>query len=452
MPNKKKKGFRRSPLAPVGSKSIRKPNRPQRRMQWTAEQMDAALYSATHDLLSGNKAADLHGVPRSTLKDRLSGRVKHGTKPGPKPYLSAEEEAELTSHLLQAADLGFGKIRRDVKCIVETYARQKNTLKGAAISDGWWNKYLKRNPEISLRCGDSTAGVRMDAINTDNMKAYFDLLRQIYDEHGFESHPECIYNMDETGVPLEPRPPKVVARKGQKKVRYRTSGQKAQITVLGCANAAGQTLPPFIIFAAKQLNPLWTRNEVPGTRYGVSDKGWVDQELFHIWLKEHFLTNAVAQRPLLLLLDGHSSHFEPQSIQFAKDNEIVIFCLPPHTTHECQPLDVGLFGPLKRHWQQACHSFYQKNTTQVISKYNFCQVFKDAWLNAVVPANVCAGFKKAGVYPFNPKAVPVCHEQSKDHDKDAHNGHGKLRSHAFRSGDCYRVCLENNPRDHIKFC
>ena len=54
----------------------------------------------------------------------------------------------------------------------------------------------------------------MDAVNTENMKAYFDLLRQIYDEHGFESCPECICNMDDTGVPLEPRPPKVVARKG----------------------------------------------------------------------------------------------------------------------------------------------------------------------------------------------------------------------------------------------
>ena len=31
--------------------------------------------------------------------------------------------------------------------------------------------------------------------------------------------------MDESGMPLEPRPPKVVARKGQKKVRYQTSGQ-----------------------------------------------------------------------------------------------------------------------------------------------------------------------------------------------------------------------------------
>ena len=143
--------------------------------------------------------------------------------------------------------------------------------------------------------------------------------------------------MDETGVPLEPRPPKVVTRKVQKKVRYRTSGQKAQITVLRCATAAGQTLPPFIIFAAKQLNPLWTRNEVPGTRYGVSDKGWADQELFHIWLKEHLLTNAVAQRPLLLLLDGHSSHFKPQCIQFAKDNGSLSFVSHP-TTYECQPL------------------------------------------------------------------------------------------------------------------
>ena len=81
--------------------------------------MDAALYGVTHDGLSGNKAANLHVVPRSTLKDR---HVKHGTKPGPKPYLTVEEEAELTSHLLQAADIGFSKTRHDVKCIVETYA------------------------------------------------------------------------------------------------------------------------------------------------------------------------------------------------------------------------------------------------------------------------------------------------------------------------------------------
>ena len=41
----------------------------------------------------------------------------------------------------------------------------------------------------------------MDAVNAESMKAYFEP-RQFY-EHGFESHPECVYNMDETGVPLD---------------------------------------------------------------------------------------------------------------------------------------------------------------------------------------------------------------------------------------------------------
>ena len=65
----------------------------------------------------GNKAADLHGVPRSTLKDRLSGRVQHGTKPGPAPYLSKAEESELSAHLVHVANMGYGKTQRDVKCV-----------------------------------------------------------------------------------------------------------------------------------------------------------------------------------------------------------------------------------------------------------------------------------------------------------------------------------------------
>ena len=48
--------------------------------------MLAAIRGIQNDGLSGNQAADLHGIPRSTLKHRLSGRVIHGTKSGPKSY------------------------------------------------------------------------------------------------------------------------------------------------------------------------------------------------------------------------------------------------------------------------------------------------------------------------------------------------------------------------------
>ena len=50
----------------------------------------------------------------------------------------------------------------------------------------------------------------MDAVNSENRAAYFKLLPSIYDEHSFENYPERIYNMDETGLPLDPISPKVI--------------------------------------------------------------------------------------------------------------------------------------------------------------------------------------------------------------------------------------------------
>lgn len=73
----------------------------------------------------------------------------------------------------------------------------------------------------------------------------------MFEEYGFADHPEAIYNMDETDMPLELHPPKIVAKKGQKKVRYQTSGQKQQITIIGHGSATGHVITPFIVFAAK---------------------------------------------------------------------------------------------------------------------------------------------------------------------------------------------------------
>lgn len=77
--------------------------------------------------------------------------------------------------------------------------------------------------------------------------------------------------------PLDSRPPNIIAKRGQKKVRYRTAGNKNQITVIGCANAAGQSVPPMVIFEGTYLNHEWTVGKVPGTFYGTSGKGWTDQ-------------------------------------------------------------------------------------------------------------------------------------------------------------------------------
>ena len=144
---------------------------------------------------------------------------------------------------------------------------------------------------------------------------------------------------------------------------------------------------------------------MPGTTYGLSENGWIDMTLFKEWFFRHFLRHAGTARPLLLLLDGHNSHYNMDVITMARDNIVIIFTLVPHTTHKMQPLDAAVFGPFKSKWQEACHQYIQKHPGRVITKYTFNSIFSEAWLNSLVPANIVSGFKTCGVYLFNPKAV-----------------------------------------------
>ena len=92
--------------------------------------------------LSINKTALLHGVPPTTLKDRLSGRVVLGTNSGPKRYLDEQEELALADHLVESASWGrLWKMRQQVKSLMEKVAVEKNLLRARRISDGWWKKF-----------------------------------------------------------------------------------------------------------------------------------------------------------------------------------------------------------------------------------------------------------------------------------------------------------------------
>ena len=130
-----------------------------------------------------NQAALDHGVPPTTLKDRLSGRVKHSDKPGPKQYLNSEEETELATFLKTCSSVGYGKTRRDVMGIAQSVAMDKGILRGHRISQGWWHQFLKRRKDLSLRRGDNCAQIRMNAINYDTINQYFDLLEKTLTEH-----------------------------------------------------------------------------------------------------------------------------------------------------------------------------------------------------------------------------------------------------------------------------
>ena len=49
----------------------------------------------------------------------------------------------------------------------------------------------------------------------------------------------------------------------------------------------------------------------------------------------------------LLILDGHGSHTTPKFNQYCIENKIISLCMPAHTSHLLQPLDVSCFSLLK---------------------------------------------------------------------------------------------------------
>ena len=116
------------------------------------------------------------------------------------------------------------------------------------------------------------------------------------------------------------------------------------------------------------------------------------------FLTKHLMANAVPNCPLLLLLDGIVHISKQYLCNWSKNTTYIVdFCLLLHTTHVHQPLYCSFFKPLKEHWREECHKFYQKYPGLVISKFNFYLFgeFQEAWLNATSPSkfNVIAGFK-----------------------------------------------------------
>ena len=333
---------------------------------------------------------------------------------GPPKILTDNEEEELEKFLYDCAQIGYGKTRSDVTNLVNRYLLSRGVDK--PVSYGWWASFRKRHPNVVLRAPASLARSRYLATNPVMLDRYFDLLQKCISELKLEDKPGQIFNVDESGMPLNPKPPKVLNQRG---VKNPSSLGKAQITTVCCVSASGVCVPPMVIWDRKTLSPELAKGEIPGTIYGLSATGWMDMELYEIWFKKHFLRHAPAARPLLLLMDGHSSHYCIDSINLARREEITLFVLPPNTTHLTQPLDKGVFGPLKVKWREVCYQYLSANPGRVVTRFEFSKLFADAWLNTMTIRNIVSSFSTTGVFPVNKNAIdlPVSSPVPEHHPK-----------------------------------
>ena len=175
--------------------------------------------------------------------------------------------------------------------------------------------------------------------------------------------------------------------------------------MLTCVSASGHVLPPMMVYPRKKSVPENIREgAVPGTVFANSDTGWINANLFLEWFK-FFIQQIPSARPILLIQDGHTSHTSIELIELARDNNIHLLCLPPHTTHVLQPLDVGVFKSFKANFSKACMKYLAKYPGRVVTVDKLASLVAEAWPLSLTTVNVLSGFKKCGIFPLNPGEV-----------------------------------------------
>ena len=104
-------------------------------------------------------------------------------------------------------------------------------------------------------------------------------------------------------------------------------------------------------------------------------------------------------------LEAHSSHIDIHTSKFCRENNIILYCLPPHSSHLTQPLDVSFFKPLKSAWGKACNSYCATNPGFQVTKHKFAQVLHEAWVPSTRMSTIVNGFREAGICPYKPEVV-----------------------------------------------
>jgi hypothetical protein len=185
-------------------------------------------------------------------------------------------------------------------------------------------------------------------------------------------------------------------------------GNREWVTVIQGINVAGWAIPPFLIFAGQYHQSAWYKEEdIPRNwAIAVSDNGWTTNELGVEWLK-HFIKHTdskVVGARRLLILDGHESHHSLEFQELCKENTIYMLCMPPHSSHLLQPLDVGCFLLLKRAYSREIEALicYHIN---YITKLEFLSAFKAAFTQLFTSANICSAFRGAGLVPLQADVV-----------------------------------------------
>ena len=228
----------------------------------------------------------------------------------------------------------------------------------------------------------------------------YDLLEKTVENLGLSGKPKAIWNLDESGFPIDPSHTKIIGPKGKNVKRTTHGNNRIHQTVLACCNADGDVLDPLFVFKGINMQSVWKgEHALPNTYYGVSPSGWMTSVIFEDWFNGFI--KEVTIRPLLLIFDGHLTHLTLKTITTAMEENITILKLVAHSIDTMHPLVVSCFSPLKSYYERAL-TFNESHGGRIkLNVSKFVDVCCSVWHKGISSTNAISGFKATGIFPVN---------------------------------------------------
>lgn len=354
-------------------------------------------------------------MPHATLGHHISGKSKK-IGAGVPTAIPESMEKYLVDGVILSAELGWPLNRCDIKHVIKTYCMKMkvDAFKNAEPGDDWMAAFQKRwKSQLSVRAAETLTKSRASGLTREVLDLFYDGFERKLDELGIKDRRGRIFNLDETGMCTKASSKGLFFRRGTKEAQViaPTEG-RTMFTVLFCCNASGDFLPPYVVYKGTPgiLQTSWMSGGPTGTSYNATKSGWMEDYVFEAWFRNSFLTwldqNDV-RRPVMLLFDGHGSHLTYTLAQMAADNQVTLYCLPPHTSSKLQPLDVGVYGPLKTHWSLVLRDYYRESRLQNVKKEGFPSLLNKVFQFLVSrPGNAANAFAACGLCPLDKSAIP----------------------------------------------
>ena len=205
-----------------------------------------------------------HGVSRSTLGARLSGRPARSAGHRVEQYLSTDEESVLARHVERLLEGGFSASLSLLRKLATEMQNRSCPDNMRPVGNHWHLRFLKRHSGLSSAWSSSLSSKRAHAGSSGVIYPFLTRLKELCQKYGIA--PSDMWNMDEKGFILgSGARTKVLVRAPHREAdrQRREAGNRDFVTVVDTVNAEGTWLDPLVIFKAKHLQEDWLGSNRP---------------------------------------------------------------------------------------------------------------------------------------------------------------------------------------------